>query len=48
MMKLPAGTTTISGQARHSLKMSPGFRARSSAAPSGVAGLKAPGASAHL
>ena len=36
IMKLPAGTTTISGQSAHSLKLSFGFSARSSAAVSGA------------
>jgi hypothetical protein len=36
MVKLPAGTTTISGQLSHSRNTSFGFSARSSAAESGV------------
>jgi hypothetical protein len=37
MVKLPAGTTTISGQLSHSLKLSFGFSPRSAATDSGAA-----------
>ena len=37
MVNVPAGTTTISGHLSHSLKLSFGFNARSSAADSGAA-----------
>src|SRR5262245_45489322 len=39
IMKLPAGTTTISGQTSHSRKVSPGLSARSRSGVSGVGGV---------
>jgi hypothetical protein len=36
MVKLPAGTTTISGQLAHSLNVSFGFSARSRSSDSGT------------